>query len=158
MATLGVVFSPTFKIGNLFRVKDGIPHNLQSMVIYEFCCSSCNARYVGQTTRHLKTRVAEHMGISSRTRRLLSAPLFSSIREHSHKTVHVFDEHDFRMIDRARNKYDLGILESLVITNTRPKLNVMLNSNELALFWKYLSRNILIDTFLYFWQFDFTWA
>ena len=135
MAALRVVFSTTFKIGNLFRVKDGTPHNLQSMVIYEFCCLSCNARYAGQTTRHLKTRVAEHMGISSRTGRLLSAPLFSSIREHSHKTGHVFNEHYFRIIDKARKKYDLGILESSVkITNTRPKLNVMLNSNELCLF------------------------
>ena len=87
---------------------------------------------------------------------VLSTSLFSSIREHSHKTGHVFNEHDFRIIDMTRNKYDLGILEYLVITNTRPKLNIMLNSNELCLFWKYLSRNILIDTS--FWQLDFTWA
>ena len=112
MATLRVVFSPTFKIGNLFRVKDGIPHNLQSMVIYEFCCSSCNARYVGQTTRHLKTRVAEHMGISSRTRILLSAPLFSSIREHSHKTGHVFNEHDLELLTRPEIHTILPLLKA----------------------------------------------
>ena len=134
MAKFRVVFSPTFKIGNLFRAKDGIPSSLQSMVIYEFRCSSCNARYVGQTTRHLQTRIAEHMGISSRTQRSLSAPLFSSIRDHSHKTGHTFNESHFRILNKARNKYDLGILESLVITNTRPNLNIMQNSTELSLF------------------------
>ena len=89
---------------------------------------------MGQTTRHLHTRVAEHMGVSSRTRRSLSAPLFSSVREHSHRTGHVFTEKDFRIVTKARTKYDLGILESLVIANTRPKLNIMQNSTELSLF------------------------
>ena len=60
MAKLRVVYSPTFKIGKLFKFKDEIPHMLLSMVVYEFRCSSCSARYVGQTTRHLHTRVAEH--------------------------------------------------------------------------------------------------
>ena len=35
---------------------------------------------------------------------------------------------------KQERKYDLGILESLVIANTRPKLNIMHNSTELSLF------------------------
>ena len=91
---------------------------------------------MGQTTvtRHLHTRVAEHMGVSPRTRRSLSAPLFSSVRDHSHRTGHVSTEKDFKIVTKIRMKYDLSILESLVIANTRPKLNIMHNSEDLSIF------------------------
>ena len=46
-----LVFS-SFKIGNLFGVKDLIPGGLRSRVVYKFACAGCNACYVGETTRH----------------------------------------------------------------------------------------------------------
>ena len=46
-----------FKIRSLFAVKDPIPKNLRSRVIYEFSCSGCSACYVGQeTNRHLRVK------------------------------------------------------------------------------------------------------
>ena len=45
-----LVFS-SFKIGNLFGVKDPIPGGLPSRVVYKFACAGCNACYVGETTR-----------------------------------------------------------------------------------------------------------
>ena len=42
-----------------------IPDDLKSRVIYEITCSGCESSYVGQTTRHLMTRLAEHTRISS---------------------------------------------------------------------------------------------
>ena len=50
-----------FKIGSLFSVKRKIPSNLRSFVVYYFCCPSCNASYVGETTRHLVIRIKEHL-------------------------------------------------------------------------------------------------
>ena len=55
-----LVFS-SFKIGNLFGVKDPIPGGLRSRVVYKFACAGCNACYVGETTRHFSTRVREHL-------------------------------------------------------------------------------------------------
>ena len=55
-----LVFS-SFKIGNLFGVKDPIPDGLRSRVVYKFACAGCNACYVGETTRHFSTRVREHL-------------------------------------------------------------------------------------------------
>jgi len=29
-------------------------------VVYKLCCKNCDASYVGQTSRQLKTRISEH--------------------------------------------------------------------------------------------------
>ena len=50
-----LVFS-SFKIGNMFGVKDPIPGGLRSRVVYKFACAGCNACYVGETGRHFSTR------------------------------------------------------------------------------------------------------
>ena len=44
-----LVFS-SFKIGNLFGVKDPIPGGLRARVVYKFACASCYACYVSETT------------------------------------------------------------------------------------------------------------
>ena len=54
MANLRIVFVPSLKLRNFFRFKDTIPQSMQSLVVYEYSCTGCNARYVGQTARHLK--------------------------------------------------------------------------------------------------------
>ena len=46
-------------------LKSKIPDDLKSRVIYEITCSGCKSSYVGQTTRHLMTRLAEHARNSS---------------------------------------------------------------------------------------------
>lgn len=54
------VFS-SFKIGNMFGVKDPIPGGLRSRVVYKYALSGSNASYVGETVRHFSTRVKEHL-------------------------------------------------------------------------------------------------
>ena len=51
----------SFKIGDMFGVKDPIPRGLRTCVVYKFLCASCYACYVGETPRHLSTRVREHL-------------------------------------------------------------------------------------------------
>ena len=53
--------STTFKIKNLFNVKDAVPEGLRTRVAYKFSFASCNACYVGETSRHFSTRVREHL-------------------------------------------------------------------------------------------------
>ena len=45
-----------------FSYKDSYPSILSSKVNYKFVCASCNASYVGQTHKHLTTRIDEHFG------------------------------------------------------------------------------------------------
>ena len=52
----------TFRLRNLFSVKDPVHGELRSRVIYKFTCACCNACYIGETQgRHLSTRVREHL-------------------------------------------------------------------------------------------------
>ena len=53
-------------LGNMFGVKDPIPRGLRTYVVYKFLCAGCNACYVGETSRHLSTRVSERL-VSDRT-------------------------------------------------------------------------------------------
>ena len=43
------------------NVTDSIPRSLRSNEIYKFICAGCNSVYVGETSRHLSTRVHEHL-------------------------------------------------------------------------------------------------
>ena len=45
------------------NVKDTVPRSLRSNVVYKFNCAECNSAYVGETSRHLSTRVREHLYI-----------------------------------------------------------------------------------------------
>ena len=49
------------KVGQYFSNKDKIPQELQSYVVYKFKCGCCGATYIGETSRHLPTRIKEHL-------------------------------------------------------------------------------------------------
>ena len=40
--------------------KDICPHISKSIVVYKISCSNCDASYVGQMGRQMKTRITEH--------------------------------------------------------------------------------------------------
>ena len=69
-----IVFS-SFKIGSWFSAKDLIPSGLRSRVVYKFSCVGCNACYIGETSRHLSTRMIEHLTV---IRSLTSTSIFLS--------------------------------------------------------------------------------
>ena len=46
--------------------EDPIPRGLRMCMVYKFLCAGCNAFYVGETSRHLSTRVSERL-VSDRT-------------------------------------------------------------------------------------------
>ena len=51
----------SFKISSLFSMKDIVPFDLRSYVVYKFVCGSCKADYIGRTKRYLWTRIKEHL-------------------------------------------------------------------------------------------------
>ncbi len=69
--SLRVVFRPSFRL----------PCELRSHVVYLYKCQCCGALYVGQTSRHIHTRISEHMGVSPLTgkKRSVSTMLLISI-------------------------------------------------------------------------------
>ena len=55
-----LVFS-SFKIGNLFGLKDPVPDGLRSRVVFKFVGAGCDACSAGETCRHFSTRVREYL-------------------------------------------------------------------------------------------------
>ena len=51
----------SFKIKNYLVYKDDIPNDLKSLLVYIFTCASCGSSYIGETCRHSKTRIEEHI-------------------------------------------------------------------------------------------------
>ena len=55
-----LIFTP-FKINTFFSSKDSVISALKSNLVYNFSCAGCNACYIGETERHLSTRINEHL-------------------------------------------------------------------------------------------------
>ena len=61
-----VLLYKSFKIGRYFQLKSNTPLALCSNVVYKFTCScDMNLTYYGMSTRHLITRVREHLDFNS---------------------------------------------------------------------------------------------
>ena len=128
------VFRLSTRISSFFPFKDKVPKFLRSGVVYLFKCRCCSASYVGQTTRHLHTRVSEHLGISPITGKPSSSPPMSSIFSHLKTTGHTANFDDFEIVSSCSDDCELMIHESLLISKLKPTLNVQSSSIHLTFF------------------------
>ena len=129
------VFRSSRRISSFLPIKDKVPKNLRCSVVYLFKCRCCSASYVGQTTRHLHTRISEHLGISPITGKHSNSPVISSILSHTNASGHPANFDDFQILSSSSDSYELMIHESLFINKYRPNLNVQGSSIPLSLFW-----------------------
>ena len=114
----------SFKIKSYFSYKDPIPDDLKSFLVYKFTCASCSSSYIGETCRHFKTRIEEHIRKDKKLH----------IFKHLHSTITCFDSYNslsFKITDKTNSKVDLKIKEALRINWT--KLNLNAQQNHLAL-------------------------
>ena len=114
----------SFKIKNYFSYKDLIPDDLKSFLVYKFTCPSCTSSYIGETCRHFKTRIEDHVKKDNK----------SHIFKHLHSDATCFDSHNslcFKIIDKNKSKFDLKIKEALHINWRKPNLNAQ--KNDLSL-------------------------
>ena len=58
---INIAFSPV-KLISFFSCKDTLPKSLQSYAVYQFTCAGCKPCYIGETKRHLNTRIEKHLG------------------------------------------------------------------------------------------------
>ena len=96
----------------LTRVKDPLPPDLQSKVIYKVPCS-CGKAYIGETTRRLETRLREH---KDACRKQLTDK--SAIAEHAWNSHCPIKWEEASVLDHARNSPDLMIKEAIHIQTT----------------------------------------
>ena len=120
-----LVFS-SFKIGNLFGVKDPVPDGLRSRVVYKFVCGGCNACYVGETCRNFSTRVREHL-VSDR-----ASHIFRHLKDSPHCRA-LCSADNFHVLDHASTGFQLKIKEAIRIQREQPSLNQQLHHVNLKL-------------------------
>ena len=116
----------SFKIKNYLSYKDLISNDLKSFLVFKFTCANCSSNYIGETCRHFKTRIEDH----------LKKDYKSHIFKHLHSTATCFDSYNpfcFNMIDKASSKFDLKIKEALHINWRKSNLNAQQNHLALTL-------------------------
>ena len=116
-----VAYFKTFKTQNYFKNKDKLSPNVSSSLVYKFECVQCSACYIGETRRHLQTRIKEHIRGHPQ----------SEIAKHEH----IPSPKNFHILQRTPHT---KIAETLHIqkhkTNNRNLLNNFAASQPLCLF------------------------
>ena len=125
------VFTST-KIGDFFSLKSKTPVPFASNVVYKFSClRDAGHSYIGQTKRHLMTRVHEHVALSSSK---------SEIKTHIKNCPVCFnkklDVNNFQILKQCKNSFNTRISEALCIRQFRPKMNKQLLTKGTSYFLK----------------------
>ena len=64
---LRATFESSFRLSDLLQLKYETSRDIRTRVLYQFSYCSCNATYIGKTTRNFRQCVCKPFGISSRT-------------------------------------------------------------------------------------------
>ena len=130
---ISFVFRSFTRIASFFPFKDKVPKFLRSGVLYLFKYRCCSVSYVGQTTRHLHTRISEHLEITSIIGKPSCGPVMSSIFSHLNTTGRSANFDDFKILFSCSDFCELMIHESLLISKLKISLNVQGSSIPLNL-------------------------
>ena len=106
-------------------LKSSFSSELKSKMVFRFECCGCKSIYVGQTVRHLTTRIAEH--------RKEDAPVGQHIRQCGSESGE--SEFKLKIIDQASSSIKFLSLETLHLRKERPAINTRdeFGSRELIL-------------------------
>ena len=114
------------KVGRYFSLKCKSSQYLVSNVVYMFKCQHDDGQfYIGETKRHLGTRIAEHLDLSG---------LKTNVGLHisncngcmNDLTNGSISQNSFRVIKSGQNKCEIEVLEALLIKKLQPTLNSQL--------------------------------
>ena len=105
-------FSNNFRTKNFFKFKDSLVPLMRHNVVYLYTCPKCDlGRYIGCTTRLLRTRICGHMGVSHRTLDSGATKEKSAIRQHSIHCKTNVNFNDFKVLFSVSSKQSLLIAE-----------------------------------------------
>ena len=121
---LKIIFRTTFRVTNLFKIKDIIPKRLHSNVVYRVDCTNCDSKYIGKTKRHFETRFKEHLDPRKPT----------AVTDHMLRNNHNTSIDNVQFIARAKSDKELLIKESLLVKKLSPELNNNVSSYPLNVF------------------------
>ena len=100
----------------MFNVNDPIPKFLKSFVVYKFICPGCNSCYIGETTRHLSTRIKEHLETNKK-----SHSFAHLVNNETYKVLST--ENCFEIIDSPSTPFKLKLKEAMHLISKKSSLN-----------------------------------
>ena len=101
------LFKSKTRLGNNFRLKDQIPKNLTSNVVYKFQCGLRNESYHGKYVRHLNVTIGEHIGTLPLPKKQVK-PENRSVANHLSFRNHSASSDNFRNLTRENKKTELN--------------------------------------------------
>jgi hypothetical protein len=119
-----LVFS-SFKTGSYFSSKDRLSKYSRSGVVYKFTCAGCNASYIGETARHINTRIEEHLGKDK------ASHVWKHLRDSECKNL--CSAACFSVLDSAATDFQRRLKEAMHIHWLKPNLNAQINHLSLSL-------------------------
>ena len=97
-------------------MKDKVPFDLRSYVVYKFVCGSCKADYIGCTKQHLSTRIKEHLEKDK------NSHIYKHLNE-PQRCKALSNSDCFSITDYGTTQYSLSIKEGMPIGCQKPALN-----------------------------------
>ena len=111
ISRLNVIFTTRKLKTCVPSLKSSFDKDLKSHVVYEISCSGCESTYVGQTCRHVTTRIAEHQKLDS------------PVGLHVSNCCGAAKAFTWRVIDQSTDTEKLITIEALHIRQRKPKIN-----------------------------------
>lgn len=91
------------------------------ILIDKLLCASCNASYIGDTTRHFSTRVREHLSSSSDK----STHVFKHLQD-SEVCRSSCSSESITILDSTATKFQIKLKQAMYINWEKPVLNYIL--------------------------------
>ncbi|EZA61386.1 hypothetical protein X777_12293, partial [Ooceraea biroi] len=95
-------------------------------VVYRINCSDCTACYIGQTKRHLKTRINEHRSDICR-----KVNTHSVVSEHRLNNNHDFDWSSPSILHSEKQRKKREIAEMFLIKQCKETINLQTDTDDL---------------------------
>jgi len=122
-----VSFYSMNKLSRLIKAqKDSLSKSSNMNVIYKINCKDCDASYVGQTGRQLKTRISEHKNHINR-----NTSAHSVITEHRLHRSHDFDWERVEILNVERNFNKRVVSEMINIKCQKNGINLQTDTESL---------------------------
>jgi len=124
---IDVQFTVTKKLNNLIKKgKDQLMNSQETEVVYKLNCNNCDKVYIGQTKRHLGTRVKEHLNNIKST-----SGNYSVVSNHRLLFNHDFQWDKPIILHKERNRKKREIAEMFLIKKFDNNINLQKDTENL---------------------------
>jgi len=107
--------------------KDRLDNRRKTEVVYKIECKDCDQVYIGQTKRHLETRIKEH-----RSNIKNPSGNFSVVTSHRVSLQHEFDWDGTKILHKERNRKKREIAEMFFIKKYNNNINLQKDTENLS--------------------------